>query len=331
MAASATKSFDLEGIAEDFEDMIFNISPMDTWMLSNAKRVKVSNTTHQWLTDSLASASATNAQIEGDDATYTTATTATLYSNQTQIARKTIEVSRTADTVKKYGRGETFAYEMAKKMKEIKRDVESTLLSNNASTAGSVLTARVAAGLASMIGGPLGAGNRVIAGSGTTTTVPGYASGQWAASVDGTAGALTALTETHLKSALEAAWTDGGDPSVILVSPFQKARIATFSGATAYAGFYNPQAKAVQGAVVGGVDVYVSDFGQHKVMLSRYMPTGRVFAIDPDYVGVGFLDSFKVEQLAKTGDGTKGMIVVEFTTIVQNPDASAQIIGLSTS
>jgi hypothetical protein len=121
MAESATKTFDLEGIAEDFEDMIFNISPMDTWMLSNAKRVKVTNTTHQWLTDSLASASASNAQLEGDDATFTTATTAVLYSNQTQIARKTIDVSRTADTVKKYGRGETFAYEMAKKMKEIKR------------------------------------------------------------------------------------------------------------------------------------------------------------------------------------------------------------------
>jgi hypothetical protein len=312
--------------------MIFNISPMDTWMLSNAKRVKVTNTTHQWLTDSLASASATNAQLEGDDATFTTATTAVLYSNQTQIARKTIDVSRTADTVKKYGRGETFAYEMAKKMKEIKRDVEATLLSNNASTAGSVATARVAAGLAAMIGGPLGAGNRVIAGSGTTSTVPGYASGQWAASVDGTAAALTALTETHLKSALEAAWTDGGDPSVILVSPFQKARIATFGGAQAFAGFYNPQAKAVQGAVVGAVDVYVSDFGAgHKVILSRYMPAGRVFCVDPDYVAVGFLDSFKVEQLAKTGDGTKGMIVCEFTTVVQNPDAHAQIIGATTS
>lgn len=311
--------------------MIFNISPMDTWMLSNAKRVKVSNTTHQWLTDSLAAASATNAQIEGDDATYTTATTAVLYSNQTQIARKTIEVSRTSDSVKKYGRGETFAYEMAKKMKEIKRDVEATLLSNNASTAGSVGTARVAAGLASMIGGPLGAGNRVIAGSGTTSTVPGYASGQWAASADGTAAALTALTETHLKSALELAWTDGGDPSVILVSPFQKARISTFAGAQAYAGFYNPQARAVQGAVVGGVDLYISDFGQHKVMISRYMPTGRVFCVDPDYVAVGFLDSFKVESLAKTGDGQKGMIICEFTTVVQNPDAHAQIIGLTTS
>lgn len=78
MAASATKTFDLEGIAESFEDLIFDISPQDTWYLTNAKRVKVGNTTHQWLTDSLASASATNANLEGDDATFTTATTAVL-------------------------------------------------------------------------------------------------------------------------------------------------------------------------------------------------------------------------------------------------------------
>jgi hypothetical protein len=331
MAASATKTFDLEGIAESFEDMVFMISPQDTYYLTNAKRMKVGNTTHQWLTDSLAAASATNANLEGDDATFTTATTAVLYSNQTQIMRKTVEVSRTADTVKKYGRGETFAYELAKKTKEIKRDAEAMFLSNNASTAGSVTSARVSAGLAAMIGGPLGGGNRIIAGSGTTTTVPGYASGQWAASADGTAGAATALTETHLKSALQAAWEDGGDPSVILVPPFQKARIATFAGAQAFAGFYNPQAKAVQGAVVGAVDVYVSDFGSHKVVLSRYMPTNRVYCLDPDYIGVGVLDSFKVEQLAKTGDGTKGMIIAEMTTILQNPDASAQIIGLTSS
>jgi hypothetical protein len=169
------------------------------------------------------------------------------------------------------------------------------------------------------------------AGSGSGTTVPGYASGQWGASTSGTAAAQTALTETHLKSALEAAWTDGGDPSVILMPSFQKQRAATFAGASEYGGFYNPQAKAVQGAIVGAVDVYVSDFGSHKMMLSRYMPTDRVFCVDPDYVSVAFLDGFKFEELAKTGDGKKGMIVCEFTTVLDNPDAHAQILGLTTS
>lgn len=331
MPAAATKTFDLEGIAEDIEDFIFNISPMETWALSNLKRKKATNTTHQWLTDSLAPAIATNAQLEGDDATFTTATTAVLYSNQTQILRKTVEVSRTADTVKKYGRNETFAYELAKKMKEIKRDAEATILSNNASTAGSAASPRVAAGLAAMIGGPTGLGNRVIAGSGTGTTVPGYAAGQWAESTAGTAAATTALTETHLKTALELAWTDGGDPSVILMPAFQKARASTFAGASEYGGFFNPQAKAVQGAIVGAVDVYVSDFGSHKLMLSRYMPSNRVFCLDPDYASVAFLDGFKFEELAKTGDGRKGMIVCEMTTVVDNPDAHAQILGLTTS
>jgi hypothetical protein len=83
--------------------------------------------------------------------------------------------------------------------------------------------------------------------------------------------------------------------------------------------------------VVGAVDVYISDFGQHKIVLSRYMPTGRVYCIDPDYVGIGILDNFKVEQLAKVGDGNRGMIIAEMTTLVMNPDAHAQVLGLSAS
>lgn len=331
MAASATKTFDLEGIAEDIEDMIFDISPMDTWALTNFKRKKITNTTHQWITDSLTAATALNAQLEGDDASFATAATMVVLSNQSQILRKTVEVSRTADTVKKYGRGETFAYDLAKKMKEIKRDVEAMLLSNNASTAGGAASARVSAGLAAMIGGPLGAGNRTVAGSGTTTTVPGYASGQWAASADGTAGAATALTEAHLSAAIEQAWVDGGDVADILLGPFQKARCATFAGAAEYGGFYNPQAKAVQGAVIGAVDVYVSSYGSHKLQISRYMPTNRVYCIDKDYAAVGFLDTFKFSKLGKTGDGERGLIVCEVTTIVENPDAHAQVLGLTSS
>jgi hypothetical protein len=171
----------------------------------------------------------------------------------------------------------------------------------------------------------------VIAGSGTTTTVPGYAAGAWADSVDGTAGAATALTETHLQSALEAAWTDGGDASLILCGPFQKSKMAGFAGATAYAGFYNPQAKAVQGAIVGAVDVYVSSFGQHKIMLSRYMPANRVYCVDPDYASIAFLDSFKFSKLGKVGDGERGLLTVEYCTVSDSPNAHAQVLGLTSA
>jgi hypothetical protein len=333
MAAASTKSYDLEGIAEDIEDVVFDISPMDTIALSTLKRKKASNITHQWLIDNLASASSTNAAVEGDDADFTTATAATmtLLGNICQISTKVVNVSRTADTVRKYGRAETFAYELAKKTKELKRDVEARILSVSGSTIGSSATARLTAGLGAMIGTPTGTGNRVIAGSATTATVPGYASGAWANSVEGTAAALTALTETHLQDALLAAWTDGGDPSMILCGPFQKAKMAAFAGANKFAGFYNPQAKAVQGAVVAAIDVYVSSYGEHSIRLSRYMPAGRVYCIDPEYASIAFLDSFKFSKLGKTGDGEAGLLTVEYCTVTDNPNAHAQVLSLTTS
>jgi hypothetical protein len=278
---------------------------------------------HQWQTDALA-APAANAQIEGDDASYATATTTTMLSNRLQISRKTVLVSETADAVKLYGRAETFAYELAKRGKEIKRDIETACLGANKSSVGGSGTARLSAGLESMI-----AGNRVMASGNTTGTTPGYSAGDWVAPTDGTATAT--LTETCAAGALEAAWTDGGDPSVILCGTFQKKTIASFSGANKYAGFYNPQAKAAQGAIVGGVDLYISDFGEHKIMLSRYCRGRTLFTLDPDYLAMAWLRPIKYTQLAKTGDATKGMLVGEWTLVVGNPDAHAKVQDLPTS
>lgn len=323
--AGTTDTTDLAGMAEDVEDIIFNISPMDTYALSTFKRKKASAVNHQWQTDALDSP-ASNAQVEGDDATYATAATTTMLSNRTQISRKTLLVSKTADAVRKYGRAEEFAYQLAKRGKEIKRDIETDILSNNKSSVGGSATARLAAGLESMI-----SGNRVIAATNTTGTTPGYSGGDWASPTDGTATAT--VTETMVKTALQNAWSDGGDPSVILLSPFQKQKFSEFSGANKYAGFYNPQAKAANGAIVGGVDVYVSDFGSHKLQLSRYLrSSGRtIFCLDPEYVSIAWLRPIKYEDLAKTGDASKGMLIGEWTLVCDNPDAHAKISDLPTS
>ena len=103
MPAGVTDTYDLIGRAEDVEDAIWDISPTDTPLLSMAKRKKATNTLHQWQTDALAAAAA-NKQLEGDDADFVTATPTVMLANYTQIARKTVMVSRTADTVRKYGR-----------------------------------------------------------------------------------------------------------------------------------------------------------------------------------------------------------------------------------
>ena len=317
--AGTTDTYDLIGIAEDVEDAIFNISPTETPFLSMATRKKATNTLHQWQTDSLAAA-ATNAQVEGEDASFAKATPTTMLSNYTQIARKTIIMSRTADTVKKYGRAKELARLVTKYGKELKRDIEYALVTNQASSAGGTATARSSAGLESMI-----AGNRIIAAGNTTGTTPGYAAGVWAAPTDGTA--TVTVTEAMLVSGIQAAWTDGGSADVIMLPYIQKQKIAAFTGATKYAGTYVNGGKA-QAALIGAVDVYISDAGSHKLMLNRYMRTRTIFGIDPEYVSVAFLDGIQMEDLAKTGDANKKMLITEFCLVADNPDAHFKIQDL---
>lgn len=314
-------TYDLIGLAEDVQDIIWDISPTETPLLTMAKRTKVSQTNHQWQTDALAAA-ATNAAVEGDDSTYATASPTTMLSNYTQIFKKTVMVSGTADAVRKYGRREEFAYQMMKKGKELKRDIEFSAVQNSFSTAGTTANARRSAGLESMI-----AGNRVFpATTNSVGTTAGYASGVWTAPVDGT---TAAFNETALIAGIEAAWTDGGDPSVLMMGSAQKRVMNTFAGASSYAGVSVNQSRGAQGVIVAGVDFFVSPFGDHKVVLNRYMRSRTVFGVDPEYVSFGFLRPIKFEERAKTGDATRGELLAEGCLIVGNPDAHFKVQDLT--
>ena len=189
-----TDTFDIVGIKEDVEDIIYNITPSDTPLFTMAERGSADNTNHQWQTDEL-DTPGMNAQVEGDDATYATASPTVMISNRTVIPRKTLLVSRTADRVKKYGRAREMARLLVKRGKEIKLDIEYMLLGTQGSSAGSSTTARYMAGFGAMV-----KTNASILG-GTGSTVPGYAGGDWGASVDGQT--LATFTEDQLKKMLD--------------------------------------------------------------------------------------------------------------------------------
>lgn len=318
-ATGTTDTFDLVGLAEDVEDVINNISPTDTPLYTMAKKKKASAVYHQWQTDALAAAAA-NRAIEGDDSTYATVVPTVLLGNYCQIAKKTVMVSGTADAVRKYGRKEEFAYQIAKKGKELKRDIEFSLVQNQVSSAGGSGTARSSAGIENMIT------NRQLGTNNTTGTTPGFAAGVWGAVTDGTA---ATMVETDLTSALDLAWADGGSTDVIMVGSALKRRIASFAGASTYAGVSVNQGRSSQGVIVGGVDLYISDFGEHKIMLNRYMRAGTVLCLDKDYVSVAMLRPIKFEERAKTGDATRGELLCEYTLVGDNPDAHSKVQSVS--
>ena len=313
---AATTTYAGVGRAEDFQDIIYDISPTETPLLSMAKRVKSVQTLHQWQTDVL-DAPATNRRVEGDDATYATHAPTVNLANFQQISTKFVEVSGTYDAVKKYGRKSELAYQLMKAGKALKRDMDFAITRNQISTAGGVTTARSTAGMEAWI-----AGNRILSTGNSTGTTPAVTTTPGTAITDGTA---TTFIEADLKLALQAAWVDGGEPSVLLMSATNKNRFDTFAGIATK--FHDVSGNS-QATTTGAADVYVSSFGNHTVKLSRQMRDQAVLCVDPEYVAVSTLRPIQKEELAKIGDGTRYQLVGEYGLVVSNMDAHAKIQGV---
>jgi hypothetical protein len=266
----------------------------------------------EWQTHALTAASGSNAVIEGDDAT-TDASTATVRRyNYTQISDKVAQVSGTQDTVNKAGRKSEMAFQMANRLKELKRDVETVLLQNVASVAGSAGVARKSAGAMAWI-----KTNIDKAADGTASTGDGtdiY-----------TTGTARALQETFVEAALASAWDSGGEPTMGIVGKFQKRKIASFSGSAT-------KTMDATKKVVNTVDVYVDPLGNEvKFVPCRQAPTGAVMLFDMEHVKFGVLRDFQTSELAKTGDSMRKQILVEYVLEMGNEAAHAAVLDLTTS
>lgn len=318
---------------EDLEDVIWLLDPMDTWALSNLERTEINSVNHEWLQDSLA-APASNAQIEGNEASFSTAAAAPRRNNWTQISTKTFAVSDTLEAVEKAGRKSERERLGVKLLKELKRDIESAIVGNQGSSGGQggaqggTATARSSAGMEAWIGNGTttltqGEASNVVAATtnSANATSPGFASGAVAAPTDGTTGALTV---GQLNMALNGAWEDGGNASVILVAAKQKQAIDQFTGVATR---FIDSAPNKQASIVGAANMYVSSFGTHTVVLSRYVRASVVLCIDPEYWALGFLRPFNKVALAKTGEAEKSLIRAEWTLICRNNAASAKVVS----
>ena len=293
---STYKTYDTVGIREDLQNAIYDISPTTTPFMSTIGKSTAKNTYHEWQTDSLADVDLNNAQVEGADAVSQTLTPTTRVGNYTQISDKVIQVSTTDDKVDKAGRSTETAYQLAKASAEIKRDMESILLSNQAQDQGNSTTARKLGGLETWL----------------TTNV-----------VD-TAGA--ALSETMLKQDVLDAYTAGGEPTMLLVSPANKQVVSTFPG-IAEQRYQAPSTG--QTKIVGAADVYMSDFGTLSVVPDRFLSDDVSYVLDPSMANVAYLRPFKQTKLAKMGDSEKTMMNVEYTLVVKNEAAHAVMKDLT--
>ena len=304
-------TYDSVGEREDLSDVIYNISPTDTPFLSSAAKTQSTAVLHEWQTDALASASTSNAVIEGDEATLDAVTATTRLSNSCQIMDKTVVITGTQEAVDKAGRASELAYQIAKKAKELKRDMEAQITTNNAEVTGSATAAREMGSLGAWV-----ATNDVMGTSGTSGSVGNTAR---------TDGTQRAFTEDLLKSVIKSVWNEGGDPTMIMVGPFNKQKLSGFTGNSTR---FDAGADAT---LYTSVDVYASDFGQLQVVPNRFSRDRDCYVLDMNYWGIAFLRDFTMHELSKTGDSEKRQLLVEATLESRNEAASGLVADLTTS
>jgi hypothetical protein len=237
--------------------------------------------------------------------------------NYTQILQKTIKVSGTLDTVNKAGRKSEKAYQLAKASQELKRDLETILLSNQGTSVGSSnSSARKLGSLLSWI-----KTNSSVGSGGADPTTIGVST-----RTDGTA---RTFTEALLNEVVAEVFTSGGVPKVLMVGATGKQKVSSFTGLSAYRYNVNAGGGGAQATIAAAADVYLSDFGSISVVPNRFMRTRDALILDPEYAAIAYLRPFMTNELARAGDSDKTQILVECTLEVKNEAAHGIVADLN--
>jgi len=292
------------GNREDLQDTIYRISPTQTPVFSSASKAKATNTLHEWQTQDLAAASASNAGVEGDDASGKSVTPTVRLTNRTQILTKTVVVSGTQQAMNSAGRKDELGYQVALASLEIKRDAETNLTQSDVLAT----SPRSFRGLRGWVVDNVNRNGGTLA---SYTGNTGYSTGT-----------LRAFTESQVKDVLQQVYTAGGEPDTIMMPPALK---QTFSGFT---GNSTRMDKSEDKKLYASVDVYVSDFGELTATPNRFMATRDVFVLQMDKLAIAYLRPFMTNELAKTGDADKRQLLVEMTLECRAPKAHGAIFDV---
>ena len=301
------------GQREDLIDVIYDISPTETPIMSTLARTKATAVFHEWQTDSLAAATAANAAVEGADGVSATISPTVRLGNYTQIVQKVVQTSGTLEAVNKAGRRSERAYQLARASSELKRDMETIITANQGRDAGSSTTARKLGAILSWLKTNTSKGT-----SGTDPTTIGVSTRS--------DGATRTFTEQLLKDEIAGVFDSGGNPTMLVVGSGLKQKVSSFAGIAAQR-YMAPGDQPT--TIIGAADVYMSDFGTLSVVPDRFMRTRDALLLDPEYAALSYLRPFQTNDLAKTGDSEKTQLLAEFTLEMRNEAAHAIVADLN--
>ena len=279
-------------------DTITNIAPTDCVFYNSIGKGTAKAKLEEWEEDTLSDA-ANNAQLEGGDVTAGTVTYPTRSSNYTQISYKVFKISDTFEKVDKVGRASEVKYQTARHLAMLKRDMEYDMLNTTASSAGDATNGRASNGVKGFI----------------SDNLYSYSNAEATSNL---------LTEDLFNARMDAAWTDGGDPTLVLTPIAIKKKISAFNGNNKITVTEGGDAKKI----INSVDVYEGDSGTVTIKASRFLSTSNTYYdwivfLDKKMWDILFLKKINVEKLARMGPATKIMIDTEYTLRCKSDKANA--------
>lgn len=284
--------------AEDVEDVIYNISPIDNPVASMSRTVQATGKIHEWTQDVLAAAGV-NAAVEGADAGTDTSVPVTELQNYCQIMTKVAQVTGTLEDVKKYGRDSEMAYQLELRYGELANDEEMAI-----------------------VGAPGGTRQTAVAGDASNARKMAsiYAQVNAANIIDAATATLVSDLESYLLEAHLATYSDGGNPGYAVTDPLTAGYFAGFAlSAGRSRDLRNDK------TLVNVIDLYVSTYGELDVVLDRNMTqtNNAILLLDFNYLATPVLRPTRDWPIAKTGDSEKRQILRESTFAVLNTFAHA--------
>ena len=273
--------------AEDVQDAIYRISPVDAPVVSMIKTLRATGKIHEWHQHALTAAAA-NKAVEGADAPADSSTAVTNKSNFCQIMTKVAEIAGTLEAVDKYGRDSEMAFQLERIYGELANDEEFAVV--GAQQAGAAGTTAVAREMKSFL--------------------PQLDASVKKASVSATDG------EDQILAAHQACYEAGGKPNTLVVSPAGSLIVADFAKASGR----NRDIRNEK-AVYNVVDLYVSPFGELDVIIDRNIESDVALGLDPEYAATCVLRPTTDYELAKVGDSMRRQVIRESTLAVLNDKA----------
>ncbi|MDJ0905411.1 MAG: DUF5309 family protein [Woeseiaceae bacterium] len=276
--------------AEDVQDEIYIISPVDNPVASMGRTIRATGKLHEWTEDKLQAAEK-NAAVEGADAPASSEQPVIELNNFCQIMTKTAHVTGTLEEVDKYGRDSEMAYQLELRYGELANDEELAIA-----------------------GAPGGTRQTKIAGDAVTAREMASLHNQLSADVveDATGFTTVAELEAGLLAAHLACYTAGGNPSYLMTNPANAQYISSFA-------YTSGRQRDIRNErrLVNVIDLYVSHYGELDVVMDRNQDS-CFLGLDFNYFATPVLRATRDWPIAKAGDSDKRQILRESTNAVLN-------------